>query len=77
MSVNRANPLLTPWIDSPNVVQDVSVVAFNTTAITVGFAPPLNKELAAITDGYIIYYTDRSEGEDITLEQWRRLKKVS
>ncbi|XP_071487054.1 uncharacterized protein [Diadema antillarum] len=64
-----------PKQDSPNVVQDVSVLAFNTTAVTVGFTPPLNSELVAITDGYIIYYTDRSEAVDLAQESWQTLRK--
>ena len=68
-------PLPPPLADSPNVVQDVSVLAFNMTAVTVGFTPPANTDLRAMTDGYIIYYTNRSE--NVTLDDWRVLRKVS
>nr|XP_054758553.1 uncharacterized protein LOC129264662 [Lytechinus pictus] len=62
-----------PKGESPNVVQDVSVLAFNMTAITVGFTPPANTDLRAMTDGYIIYYTNRSE--NVSLDDWTALRK--
>ncbi|XP_071963360.1 uncharacterized protein [Antedon mediterranea] len=53
-----------PDIPSPNAVQDVTVYAINSSAITIGFAPPTNSELRDILDGYHIYYTNQSETDD-------------
>ncbi|XP_033104024.1 uncharacterized protein LOC117106721 [Anneissia japonica] len=58
---------------SPNAVQDVTVYAINSSAITIGFAPPTNPDLRNILDGYHIYYTDQSEEENI--EKWLRYRQ--
>lgn len=61
--------------ESPNVVQDVSLYAFNATSITVAFSPPENPELVSALNGYIIHYTNRTS-ENVDVSQWEKLTQV-
>ncbi|PIK57546.1 putative epidermal cell surface receptor [Apostichopus japonicus] len=60
--------------ESPNVVRDVSLYAFNATSITVAFSPPQNPDLVSVSNGYIIHYTNRASGDN-EVSQWEKLKQ--
>ncbi|XP_071796762.1 uncharacterized protein [Asterias amurensis] len=62
-----------PKKQSPNVVRDVSLYAFNDTSITVSFAPPANEDLVSGLDGYVIRYTDGSQ--ETNPESWKVFRK--
>ncbi|KAJ8045791.1 Extracellular matrix protein FRAS1 [Holothuria leucospilota] len=63
-----------PNEDSPNVVRNVSIYAFNASSITVAFSPPLNRQIVSQLNGYIIYYTNEAF-RNLEVSEWNNLKQ--